>query len=160
MSRPLETAPQTSTAINAAPAPDLLIMSKMSQLFRVANGTVRHKVARFPAGIHEAEARNAAGAILVLLDGDGQPDPAEIPRPLEKLDASFDMAIGARATTKYHANSARLLASSHRHSHCPDFQANHVARRQISRLSGLNTFTQSSMRAHMPLFIIIFIFML
>ncbi|MBN1662088.1 MAG: glycosyltransferase family 2 protein [Deltaproteobacteria bacterium] len=39
--------------------------------------------------------RNALGDILVLLDGDGQHAPDDIPRLLEKMDV-YDMAVGAR----------------------------------------------------------------
>jgi glycosyltransferase involved in cell wall biosynthesis len=41
-------------------------------------------------------ARAASGEILVFMDADGQHDPAHIPRLLERLDAGFDMAVGAR----------------------------------------------------------------
>ncbi|MHA6204403.1 glycosyltransferase family 2 protein [Dyella soli] len=41
-------------------------------------------------------ARAANGDILVFMDGDGQHDPADIARLLEKLDQGFDMVVGAR----------------------------------------------------------------
>lgn len=41
-------------------------------------------------------ARAATGAVLVFLDADGQHDPAHIPLLLAKLDAGYDMAVGAR----------------------------------------------------------------
>ena len=41
-------------------------------------------------------ARVAAGDVLVFMDGDGQHDPADIVRLLEKLDHGFDMVVGAR----------------------------------------------------------------
>lgn len=41
-------------------------------------------------------ARVASGDILVFMDGDGQHDPADVARLLEKLEQGFDMAIGAR----------------------------------------------------------------
>lgn len=40
--------------------------------------------------------RAASGDVLVFMDADGQHDPAEIPRLLERLDAGYDMAVGAR----------------------------------------------------------------
>lgn len=40
--------------------------------------------------------RAAAGDILVFMDADGQHDPASIPRLLERLEAGFDMVVGAR----------------------------------------------------------------
>jgi len=56
-------------------------------------------------------ARNASGDILVFLDGDGQHDPADIPRLLDRLDEGFDMVVGARATRDSHANWGRLMAN-------------------------------------------------
>ncbi len=44
----------------------------------------------------KAGARAAEGEILVFLDADGQHDPADIPRLLEKLDDGYDMVVGAR----------------------------------------------------------------
>ena len=44
------------------------------------------------AGINMAKGRR-----LVLLDGDGQNDPADIPRLLALLDAGADLAVGVRA---------------------------------------------------------------
>ncbi|GLQ47117.1 glycosyl transferase [Dyella lipolytica] len=41
-------------------------------------------------------ARVATGSILVFMDGDGQHDPADIARMLEKLDQGYDMIVGAR----------------------------------------------------------------
>ncbi|MFO7903776.1 MAG: glycosyltransferase family 2 protein [Pirellulaceae bacterium] len=55
-------------------------------------------------------ARNAQGDILVMLDADGQHDPADIPRLLAPLDAGYDMAVAARSAGS-HANAARLAAN-------------------------------------------------
>ncbi|MDE2129670.1 MAG: glycosyltransferase family 2 protein [Betaproteobacteria bacterium] len=41
-------------------------------------------------------ARAAGGDVLVFMDADGQHDPADIPRLLAKLDAGYDMVVGAR----------------------------------------------------------------
>ena len=41
-------------------------------------------------------ARAASGDILVFMDADGQHDPADIPKLLERIQAGFDMAVGAR----------------------------------------------------------------
>ncbi len=56
-------------------------------------------------------ARNASGEILVFLDGDGQHNPEDISRLLERLEEGFDMVVGARATAKSHANAGRLMAN-------------------------------------------------
>lgn len=59
----------------------------------------------------KAGARNATGEILVFLDGDGQHNPTDISRLLERLDDGFDMVIGARSTRESHANWGRLMAN-------------------------------------------------
>src|SRR5687768_8943513 len=41
-------------------------------------------------------ARAAGGEILVFMDADGQHDPAHIPQLLQRIEAGFDMAVGAR----------------------------------------------------------------
>jgi glycosyltransferase involved in cell wall biosynthesis len=58
----------------------------------------------------KAGARRASGSILVFLDADGQHDPADIPRLLARIDAGFDMAVGARNSGS-HANFGRLMAN-------------------------------------------------
>ncbi len=40
--------------------------------------------------------RAAHGDVLVFMDGDGQHDPADIPRLLAKLDEGYDLVVGAR----------------------------------------------------------------
>ena len=41
-------------------------------------------------------ARAAQGEVLVFMDADGQHDPADIARLLDKLESGFDMVVGAR----------------------------------------------------------------
>src|SRR5688572_26125939 len=41
-------------------------------------------------------ARAAGGEVLVFMDADGQHDPAHIPQLLQRIEAGFDMAVGAR----------------------------------------------------------------
>ncbi|MBB5014568.1 glycosyltransferase family 2 protein [Rehaibacterium terrae] len=41
-------------------------------------------------------ARAASGDVLVFMDADGQHNPADIPRLLERLQAGYDMAVAAR----------------------------------------------------------------
>jgi glycosyltransferase involved in cell wall biosynthesis len=41
-------------------------------------------------------ARSATGEIIVFMDADGQHDPADIPRLLERINEGYDMAVGAR----------------------------------------------------------------
>ena len=59
----------------------------------------------------KAGARKASGNVLVMLDADGQHNPADIPRLLNRLESGFEMVVGARATGKSHANIARLMAN-------------------------------------------------
>ena len=58
----------------------------------------------------KAGARVASGDILVMMDGDGQHKAEDIPSLVEKLDAGFDMAIGARDSGS-HAGVGRLAAN-------------------------------------------------
>jgi glycosyltransferase involved in cell wall biosynthesis len=55
--------------------------------------------------------RAATGEILVFMDGDGQNDPADVARLLEKLDDGYDMAVGAR-TWKGQAGVGRGVANT------------------------------------------------
>lgn len=55
-------------------------------------------------------ARAAKGEVIVFMDGDGQHQPEDIPRLLEKLDAGYDMAVGARVRDS-HAGVHRAVAN-------------------------------------------------
>ena len=57
---------------------------------------LRHPVPRGNGASIKTGARNARGDVIVFLDGDGQHDPADIPRLLEKVAAGYDLAVGAR----------------------------------------------------------------
>lgn len=54
--------------------------------------------------------RHASGDTIVLMDGDGQHDPADIPRMLT-LAGDYDMVVGARSRGS-HANMFRFFANS------------------------------------------------
>lgn len=41
-------------------------------------------------------ARNAAGEIIIFMDADGQHDPDNIPKLLEKIEQGYDLVVGAR----------------------------------------------------------------
>jgi glycosyltransferase involved in cell wall biosynthesis len=56
-------------------------------------------------------ARAATGEVLVFMDADGQHDPAHITLLLERLEAGFDMAVGARSRSGQ-ANAHRGLANA------------------------------------------------
>jgi glycosyltransferase involved in cell wall biosynthesis len=55
-------------------------------------------------------ARAATGEVLIFMDADGQHDPADIPRLLAKLDAGYDMVVGARGVGSQ-ASVGRSLAN-------------------------------------------------
>ncbi|HRY14359.1 MAG: glycosyltransferase family 2 protein [Candidatus Competibacteraceae bacterium] len=55
-------------------------------------------------------ARCANGNVLVFMDADGQHDPADIPRLLAKIDAGYEMAVGARQADT-HASLGRRMAN-------------------------------------------------
>jgi glycosyltransferase involved in cell wall biosynthesis len=58
---------------------------------------VRHPYGKGNGAAVKSGARAATGDILVMLDADGQHDPADIPRLLAPiLDGHFDMVVGAR----------------------------------------------------------------
>jgi glycosyltransferase involved in cell wall biosynthesis len=72
------------------------------------------QVLRHPYGMGNGAAlkngiRNATGEVLVLMDGDGQHDPADIPRLLATLDQGFDMAVGARSSASHATRLRRLV---------------------------------------------------
>ncbi len=79
----------------------------------LARGIVR--IVRHPRNMGNGAAvktgaRNAHGDVLILMDGDGQHDPRDIPRLLDALDEGHDMVVGAR-TRHAHASFARRLAN-------------------------------------------------
>ena len=55
-------------------------------------------------------ARAVTGDIIVFMDADGQHDPNDIPRLLEKLDIGHEMAVGARQADT-HASLPRRIAN-------------------------------------------------
>jgi glycosyltransferase involved in cell wall biosynthesis len=65
----------------------------------------------------------AAGAILIAMDGDGQNDPADIPRLLSELEKGFDVVSGWRRDRKDSAVTRRFPSI--------------VANRLISAISGV-----------------------
>jgi glycosyltransferase involved in cell wall biosynthesis len=56
-------------------------------------------------------ARLASGEILVFMDADGQHDPEDVSRLLEKFDDNYEMVVGARRVNT-HASLARRLANN------------------------------------------------
>lgn len=59
----------------------------------------------------KAGARVAQGNVLVFMDADGQHNPADIPRLLQRLELGFDMVVGARDSASQ-ASKGRLFANA------------------------------------------------
>lgn len=76
------------------------------------------QTAAMQAGFDKAE-----GEVIIAIDGDGQNDPADIPRLLEKLDEGYDVVSGWRKDRKDKAITRRLPSQ--------------VANKLISKLSGV-----------------------
>jgi glycosyltransferase involved in cell wall biosynthesis len=72
---------------------------------------VRHRYSMGNGAAIKSGSRSAEGEVIVFMDADGQHDPADIPRLLQRLEEGFDMVVGARASSESHASVGRLLAN-------------------------------------------------
>lgn len=59
---------------------------------------VSHPYSKGNGAAIKTGARAATGEVIVFMDADGQHDPADIPRLLERLEEGYDMVVGARQT--------------------------------------------------------------
>lgn len=57
---------------------------------------VSHPYSKGNGAAVKTGARNASGDIIVFMDADGQHNPEDIPRLLDKLNQGYDMVVGAR----------------------------------------------------------------
>ena len=57
---------------------------------------VRHQYSMGNGAAIKSGARTATGEVIVFMDADGQHQPEDILRLLEKMDQGYDMAVGAR----------------------------------------------------------------
>lgn len=71
---------------------------------------LRHPYSMGNGAAIKSGARRATGDIVVFMDADGQHDPSDIPRLLEKINEGHEMAVGAR-TWDTHASVGRGLAN-------------------------------------------------
>jgi glycosyltransferase involved in cell wall biosynthesis len=71
---------------------------------------LRHPYSMGNGAAIKSGARTAKGEILVFMDADGQHDPQDIARLIERLDEGYDMAVGARQAGSQ-ANRGRGLAN-------------------------------------------------
>ena len=73
---------------------------------------VSHPYSRGNGAAVRSGALAATQPVLVFMDGDGQHDPADIPKLLEQLQQGHDLAVGARRTRQDQASFARWGANS------------------------------------------------
>lgn len=98
------------------PAAELIVVNDGSDddTAKVAKAAGARVVAHpYPMGNGAAiksGARAAMGEIIVFMDGDGQHRAEDIPRLLEKIEAGYDMAVGARVGDS-HAGVHRAVAN-------------------------------------------------
>lgn len=71
---------------------------------------LRHPYSMGNGAAIKSGARHASGEVLLFMDADGQHDPADILRLLDKLDDGYEMAVGARAWDT-HASLGRRIAN-------------------------------------------------
>lgn len=57
---------------------------------------VTHPYSKGNGAAIKTGARNATGDIIVFMDADGQHDPRDIPKLLEKIEQGYDLVVGAR----------------------------------------------------------------
>lgn len=77
---------------------------------RLGARVIRHAHGVGNGAAIKSGARAARGSLIVFMDGDGQHDPADIPRLLAKVQDGYDMAVGARQRGSQ-ANLGRGLAN-------------------------------------------------
>lgn len=71
---------------------------------------LRHPVSLGNGAAIKAGARSASGELIAFMDADGQHAPEDLTALVERIDAGFDMVIGARSAGG-HANVGRLFAN-------------------------------------------------
>jgi glycosyltransferase involved in cell wall biosynthesis len=71
---------------------------------------VRHPYSMGNGAAIKTGARHATGDVLVFMDADGQHDPDDIARFLEKFDEGYEMVVGARQADT-HASVGRRVAN-------------------------------------------------
>lgn len=73
---------------------------------------IKHPYSKGNGASIKSGARAATGDILVFMDGDGQHNPDDIQRLLDKLAQGYDMVVGARQSGSDQANLARWSANT------------------------------------------------
>lgn len=73
---------------------------------------LRHPLNKGNGAAVKTGIRNATGEVILLMDADGQMDPAYIPLLLGKLDDGYDMVVGARTPETQGDSLARRLGNA------------------------------------------------
>jgi len=73
---------------------------------------VTHPYSKGNGAAIKSGARAATGDFIVFMDGDGQHNPADIERLLDKVGEGYDMVVGARSGLESQASVARWSANS------------------------------------------------
>lgn len=89
--------------VSAYPTAEVLVVndgsSDATATLAAAAGArvISHPYSKGNGAAIKTGARAATGDVLVFMDADGQHHPFDLPRLLEKLEAGYDMVVGARA---------------------------------------------------------------
>jgi len=73
---------------------------------------VSHSYSKGNGAAIKTGARAATGDVIVFMDGDGQHDPKDIQRLLDKMDEGYDMVVGARSGLSSQASVWRWSANT------------------------------------------------
>ena len=73
---------------------------------------ISHPYSKGNGAAVKSGARAARGDYIVLMDGDGQHDPADVEKLLNKFEEGYDMVVGARSGRDSQASMARWSANS------------------------------------------------
>lgn len=71
---------------------------------------IHHPYSKGNGAAIKSGAREAQGEILLFMDGDGQHRPADLRRLIDRIEAGYDMAVGARSSASQ-ASKGRLVAN-------------------------------------------------
>lgn len=105
-----------SSVLTELPGVDLIVVDDGSDdgtgdIAKTAGAKViRHAYSKGNGASIKSGARAATGEIIIFMDGDGQHNPADIPRILDKMATGYDMVVGARSRASQ-ATVARGIAN-------------------------------------------------